>query len=116
MSIKERIKELCDKQGISMNKLEDILGFGKGYCSKLDGKHKPNTAYIQKIADYFSVTVDYLMTGKEKEYTIEIAETDVELSKMEERLKEYALKLSKLSKSDQDNIMYMIDSMSNKGE
>lgn len=64
--MKERIKELCRINGISMNKLEDTLGFGKGYISKL-GESTPNAAKIKKIADYFSVTVDYLMTGKEKE-------------------------------------------------
>lgn len=64
--MKERIKELCRINGISMNKLEDALGFGKGYISKL-GKSTPNAAKIKKIADYFGVTVDYLMTGKEKE-------------------------------------------------
>lgn len=64
--MKERIKELCKNNGISMNKLEDTLGFGKGYISKL-GESTPNASKIKKIADYFGVTVDYLMTGKEKE-------------------------------------------------
>lgn len=64
--MKDRIKELCAKAGISMNKLETKLGFGKGYISKL-GNSSPNTTKLQKIADYFSVSLDYLMTGKEKE-------------------------------------------------
>lgn len=64
--MKERIKELCKNNGISMNKLEDTLGFGKGYISKL-GESTPNASKIKKIADYFGVTVDYLMTGKETE-------------------------------------------------
>lgn len=64
MDIKSRIKELCRQKGISMNALESDLGFGKGYISKL-GKSTPNVLKIQKIADYFDVTVDYLMTGEE---------------------------------------------------
>lgn len=64
--MKERIKDLCRKNGISMNKLEDTLGFGKGYISKL-GVTTPNTSKIKAIADYFGVSVDYLMTGEEKE-------------------------------------------------
>lgn len=64
--MKERIKELCKMNGISMNKLEEVLGFGKGYISKL-GESTPNTAKIKKIADYFNVSVEYLMTGTEKE-------------------------------------------------
>ena len=49
-----------------MNQIETELGFEKGYISKL-GKSTPNTAKIQKIADYFEVSVDYLMTGEEPE-------------------------------------------------
>lgn len=63
MDLKERIQELCKKQDISMNKVESDLGFGKGYISKL-GKSTPNVTKIKLIADYFGVTVDYLMDGK----------------------------------------------------
>ena len=64
--MKERIKALCKDNGISMNKLEETLGFGKGYISKL-GSSTPNATKIKKIADYFNVSVDYLMTGNEVE-------------------------------------------------
>ena len=50
--MKERIKSLCKDYGISMNKLEETLGFGKGYISKL-GNSTPNATKIKKIADYF---------------------------------------------------------------
>lgn len=65
MDIKERIKELCKKNGISMNALEKELGLGIGYISKL-GKSTPNAKYLQKIAERFNVTTDYIMTGIEK--------------------------------------------------
>ena len=64
--MKERIKALCKDNGISMNKLEETLGFGKGYISKL-GSSTHNATKIKKIADYFNVSVDYLMTGNEVE-------------------------------------------------
>lgn len=60
--MKERIKNLCKTYGISMNKLEETLGFGKGYISKL-GSSTPNVAKVKQIADYFNVSVDYLMNG-----------------------------------------------------
>ena len=63
--MKERIKSLCKTKGISMNKLEETLGFGKGYISKL-GSSTPNTVKIKQIADYFNVSVDYLMTGTDE--------------------------------------------------
>lgn len=89
METKEIIKDLCNKNGISVNKLENDLGFGIGYVSKLD-KSTPNVKKIKQIADYFNVTVDYLLTGKEpseSKYSTEMAHlvskirNDAELSK-----------------------------------
>lgn len=77
--MKERIKELCRIRKISMNMLEQELGFGKGYLSKL-GQSTPNTSKIKKIADYFGVTVDYLMTGRD-----EAKENSPELTARDER-------------------------------
>lgn len=64
MTLRERIKDMCKCKGISMNALEKELGFASGYISKLD-KSTPNSKNIQKIADYFGVSVDYLMTGED---------------------------------------------------
>ena len=108
MNTKERIKRLCKESGISVNKLETDLGFGTGYVSKLE-KSTPNTKKIQLISDYFKVSVDYLMTGKENEFSIEMAKTDVALSNMQERVKQYALKLNELPKEKQEQIMNLID-------
>ncbi len=76
MDLKERIKSLCKDNGISMNKLEDVLGFGKGYISKLNSS-TPNTAKIKKIADYFGVSITYLLDGEDK--------TNQELTDRDER-------------------------------
>jgi transcriptional regulator with XRE-family HTH domain len=108
MNTKERIKELCKKNKISVNKLETDLGFGTGYVSKLD-KSTPNAKKIKLIADYFNVSVDYLMTGKTSEFSKEMALIDVKLSNMPLEVKEYALKLSKLSIEKQKQIMNLID-------
>lgn len=65
MTIKDRVRMLCDSNNISFNKLEDELGFGKGYISKL-GNTEPNSRKLKQIADYFKVTTDYLLYGREK--------------------------------------------------
>ena len=64
--MKERVKQLCKEKGVSMNAAESEIGLAKGYISKLDNSN-PNQKTLQKIADYFGVSVDYLMTGEEKE-------------------------------------------------
>ena len=66
MNLKERIKTLCKEKGITVNKLEKTLGFGTGYVAKLHNS-VPNTAKIQLIADFFGVSVDFLMTGEKPE-------------------------------------------------
>ena len=108
MNTKERIKRLCKERKISVNKLETDLGFGTGYVSKLD-KSTPNTKKIQAISYYFNVSVDYLIKGEESDIIIETAQTDIALSNMNKRLKEYALKLSALPKEKQEQIMSLID-------
>jgi len=64
MSLKDTIKNLCKTHKVTMSAVEDQLGFASGYLSKLD-KSTPNTKRIQQIADYFGVTVDYLMNGED---------------------------------------------------
>lgn len=106
MTLRDRVKTLCKQHGISLNKLEMECGFAKGYLSKLD-KSTPNMAYLQKIANYLGVTTDYLLTGKES--TEDIAILDVKLTELNNRLKEYALKLSELSEEKQECVMKLID-------
>ena len=56
----EKIKELCKKQGISLNQLEDKLGFSQNYIYSIK-KGNPKVENLQKIADYFNVSTDYLL-------------------------------------------------------
>lgn len=108
MNIKERIKDLCRQKGITVNKLETELGFGTGYVSKLD-KSTPNSKYIQKLADYFNVSVDYLMTGGKREVIIETAKLDDSISNASDRLKKYFAKLAELPTEQQEHIISLID-------
>ncbi|MCC9694224.1 helix-turn-helix transcriptional regulator, partial [Streptococcus agalactiae] len=56
----EKVKELAKKQGISLNTLEDNLGYGRNSLYSLKNK-KPNAERLQEIADYFNVSTDYLL-------------------------------------------------------
>ena len=60
MTLKDKIKLLCKIHGTSMNKIEKELGFASGYISKL-GNSKPNSEYMNRIAERFSVTTDFLL-------------------------------------------------------
>lgn len=80
------------------------------------GKSSPNADKLILIAEYFGVSVPYLRTGKEPEFTVEMARTDVALSNMSDRVKAYALKLDELDKAKQDAIFALIDTYENKEE
>ena len=65
MTTYDVIAELCKERNLAITALERELGFGRGSIGKL---RKGNTTLerLQKIADYFGVTVEYLSAGKEK--------------------------------------------------
>ncbi|WP_343250611.1 helix-turn-helix transcriptional regulator [Diplocloster hominis] len=108
MELKERIKQLCNLQHISMNKLEDTLGFGKGYISKLNNSN-PNISKIQKIADYFGVTVDYLL-GNE---TIDPDKWDEEAAQFEDKISAFYYQLRGLGWNyESEGDMYILSNNS----
>ena len=55
-----RIKELAKKQGLSINLLEEKLGYSRNTIYNLKNS-KPSTERISEIADYFHVSTDYLL-------------------------------------------------------
>ena len=91
MGMKERVKMLCKERDMSLNKAEADCGFAKGYFSKLD-KSKPNSANLQKIAEFFNVSIKYLIDGKDKAYSEEDALLDAHISEdveLKEAIKKY---------------------------
>ncbi|HEL1589200.1 TPA: helix-turn-helix transcriptional regulator [Streptococcus suis] len=56
----DRIKSLAQKQGLSINSLEEKLGYSRNTIYNLKTS-KPSTERIAEIADYFNVSTDYLL-------------------------------------------------------
>lgn len=65
MTTFERIRELAKKQGKSLNKVEEELGYGKNVLYRLKNTN-PSADRLEEIADYFNVSVDYLLGREEK--------------------------------------------------
>jgi len=61
-----RIRSLCKEHGISMRRLERDNEFGNGLVSKWSNS-SPSVAYLQKVAKYFGVSINYLLGEKEVE-------------------------------------------------
>lgn len=69
----ETIRELCKSAGTSITRLEVELGWGNGTIGKWKkAKSAPPVDKLGKIADYFGVSVEYLLgTETKKEPTAE---------------------------------------------
>ncbi|WP_150203300.1 helix-turn-helix domain-containing protein [Streptococcus constellatus] len=81
----DKIKELADKQGISINVLEEKLGYGTNTLYRLK-RSNPSSKVLREIADYFGVSTDYLLgrtdnpaiAGEPEKFYFEGQEVDVE--------------------------------------
>lgn len=56
----DRIKQLARNRGVSLKKVATDLGFGENTIYKWKTQ-SPKAEYLEKVADYFDVTVDYLL-------------------------------------------------------
>lgn len=80
----DKIKELADKQGISINILEEKLGYGTNTLYRLK-RSNPSSKVLKEIADYFDVSADYLLgrtdnprIADDQKFNFEGQEVDVE--------------------------------------
>ena len=60
MVLFDNIKELCEKKGVSVWKLEKDLGFSNRSISK-SNETDPAIRKVQKVADYFGVAIEDLL-------------------------------------------------------
>ena len=80
----EKIKELAQNRGISLQKVAEDLGYSINYLYTLKEK-TPKSDRLQEIADYFNVSTDYLLgrtdnptIADKEQFFFEGKEVDVE--------------------------------------
>ena len=60
--------QLCEKQGVSVTRATVEMGLSRTIGSKWKRTGAtPNGETLNRIAEYFGVTTDYLLTGEKKE-------------------------------------------------
>ena len=91
MSIVDRIKHEIRKKGSTIAAVERDLGFGNGTIGKWD-KQSPSCNNMLRLANYLSVSVDYLLTGEA------YPSTAPNLNDDEQELLSYYKKLSEINK------------------
>ncbi|MGE5574013.1 MAG: helix-turn-helix domain-containing protein [Bacteroidota bacterium] len=57
-----RLAKLRAARGLSQYRLAELLGFSRGQISNYEqGSREPDHATLQKLADFFDVSIDYLL-------------------------------------------------------
>ncbi len=104
MTTFERIKELAKKQGKSLNKVEEDLGWSRNTLYSLK-VNKPSSERLETLADYFGVSVDYLLGRTDNPHNAEFDDEYDDLVMMfrknemeipEEKRDEYRREVEKL--------------------
>lgn len=111
----EIYQRLLDEKGLKNADVARATGISNMTLSDWKrGKTRPKADKIEKIASFLGVTVDYLVRGEEANAIADAANKDYAMSQMPDKIKEYALKLSKLDQEKQNQIMSLIDMLDNK--
>lgn len=64
--IVQRIEEMLKTEGLTQSKLASVIGVNQStVCNWLNGKKEPSIESLWKLADFFDVSVDYLIGRKE---------------------------------------------------
>ena len=104
---------LLNERGLKTSDVAKATGLNQTFFSDWkSGKSKrPNVINLQKVADFFGVSVDYLTNGEESEFTKEQGELDAKISK-DLVLKEAIKKYYSLSEQKQKHVLELIDFLS----
>lgn len=102
------IHALCEKEGIKDGTLCANIGIRRSFLSELKaGRTKSLSAEVlSKIAAYFNVSVDYLLTGNQKENPPQQPQSEVDAAV--ERIRR---KLEFMPKEQREALMNLIEKM-----
>lgn len=90
-SVGDRIREIREELGLTLDKLADKTGISKGFLSDVEtGKRDISSEYLLKIADVMGASLDYLLRGENSTSTSarqKSVEIPPELSEAAQQLK-----------------------------
>ena len=102
------IHALCEKEGIKDGTLCANIGIRRSFLSELKaGRTKSLSAEVlSKIASYFNVSVDYLLTGEQKKNPPQQPPSEVDAA-----LERIRKKLESMPKEQREALMNLIEKM-----
>lgn len=92
----ERIKRLCELHKISVSQLEIEIKSSSGTICRWD-KNRPNIDKVFAVAQYFNVSMEYLLTGEE-----------VKQPTVSGELSEFAALFKSLSETEQESVLVIL--------
>ena len=101
-----KLKKLRKEKNITQDKLSEKLGFSPRYIGKIEaGMTKPSMETFRKLADFFQVPVEYLVS--ETEESNNLAAVPIR----NKALLEYFMEVDKMDSKNQELILEMIDAV-----
>ncbi|MBT2718802.1 helix-turn-helix domain-containing protein [Bacillus sp. ISL-57] len=98
MSLVHRIKILCDEKKVTFAEVERKVGLSNGQIRRWDSS-SPKIENIQKVADFFDVSTDYLIGRKQPDEDPEVKSLARDIKNLEPTQKDF---LKDLIKTMQD--------------
>lgn len=112
MEFKDNLKQLRNKRGLSQAELAEKLGFSTGLIGMYEsGKRKPSYEALEIIADFFNISIDYLM-GKESKSIYYLDPEAAEIAQEVQQRPELKILFDasrKVSADDLELVINMID-------
>lgn len=109
MTVFERIKTLAKRRSITLKQVTADLGFSENYFYSLKAGKKPTADKLIAIADYFNVSVDYLL-GRDEQDTNTDNEIDLSgISQPETEEKIFSYEGKEIPKKDLELIRRILE-------
>lgn len=88
---KDRLKELREDRGLTQDEMADILKVSRSQMSNYEtGKYEPSIDTLIFLADFFNVSLDYLLGRTKRIYNISLKSNKDKLKKeMNELIDKY---------------------------
>jgi transcriptional regulator with XRE-family HTH domain len=101
----EKIKKLRFEKKWSQDKLAEKVGVGRQYISRYEtGKILPNAENLQKVAEVFGVSIDYLLNSNEAQNLASVGIKDKTLLNL-------FAEVEKMNENDQLTIRNLLEAM-----
>jgi transcriptional regulator with XRE-family HTH domain len=104
----ENFKQLCAQNDITPNAVAKKLGISSGSITAWKNGRMPKLVFLQKLADYFDVTVEYFFINHNEEKEPEATKKDPDKPELTEAQKAIVELFMQIPEEQQPLVLEMI--------